>query len=151
MNPFKSQKPLSIWLSEYAISHQNTANKRIHYICVPIIFLTIVGLLYHISGYLLSVITIGVLWFYIRLSLLSFIAMLGFYAMCLGIVMFAPVGIWFWIWVFILAWIGQFIGHKIERAKPSFFKDLQFLLIGPLWVAFSLLGKIPVNNQQTHA
>lgn len=106
MNPFKSQKPLSIWLSEYAISHQNTTNKRIHYICVPIIFLTIVGLLYHISGYLLAVITIGVLWFYIRLSLLSFIAMLGFYAMCLGIVMFAPVGIWFWIWVFILAWIG---------------------------------------------
>ena len=55
MNPFKSQKPLSIWLSEYAISHQNTTNKRIHYICVPIIFLTIVGLLYHISGYLLAV------------------------------------------------------------------------------------------------
>lgn len=33
MYPFKSQKPLSIWLSEYAISHQNTTNKRIHYIC----------------------------------------------------------------------------------------------------------------------
>ncbi|CAF4284582.1 unnamed protein product [Adineta steineri] len=35
--------------------------------------------------------------------------------------------------VFILAWIGQFIGHEIEGKKPAFFKDLQFLLIGPLW------------------
>jgi uncharacterized membrane protein YGL010W len=33
-----------------------------------------------------------------------------------------------------LAWIGQFYGHKIEGKKPSFLKDLEFLLIGPLWV-----------------
>jgi uncharacterized membrane protein YGL010W len=43
--------------------------------------------------------------------------------------------------VFILAWVGQFIGHKIEGAKPSFFEDLQFLLIGPLWVFSSVLTK----------
>jgi uncharacterized membrane protein YGL010W len=36
--------------------------------------------------------------------------------------------------VFGVAWIGQFIGHHIEGKKPSFFKDLFFLLIGPLWV-----------------
>jgi uncharacterized membrane protein YGL010W len=36
--------------------------------------------------------------------------------------------------VFAIAWLGQFIGHKVEGAKPSFFKDLQFLLIGPLWL-----------------
>ena len=36
--------------------------------------------------------------------------------------------------IFVLAWIGQFYGHKIEGAKPSFLKDLEFLLIGPLWV-----------------
>ena len=35
--------------------------------------------------------------------------------------------------VFVLAWIGQFVGHKIEGKKPSFFEDLQFLLIGPGW------------------
>ena len=42
-----------------------------------------------------------------------------------------------------IAWIGQFIGHKIEGAKPSFFEDLQFLLIGPAWVALSVSGKMP--------
>ena len=36
--------------------------------------------------------------------------------------------------VFVLAWIGQFIGHLIEGKRPSFFKDLQFLLIGPAWL-----------------
>jgi len=33
-----------------------------------------------------------------------------------------------------LAWIGQFVGHAVEGKRPSFFKDLQFLLIGPLWL-----------------
>ena len=42
--------------------------------------------------------------------------------------------------IFVLAWIGQFYGHKLEGAKPSFFKDLQFLLIGPAWV-FEKLSK----------
>jgi uncharacterized membrane protein YGL010W len=36
--------------------------------------------------------------------------------------------------IFMVNWIGQFIGHKIEGKKPSFFEDLIFLLIGPLWV-----------------
>ena len=36
--------------------------------------------------------------------------------------------------VFVIAWILQFIGHKIEGKKPSFFKDVQFLLIGPAWI-----------------
>ena len=36
--------------------------------------------------------------------------------------------------IFVIAWIGQFYGHKLEGKKPSFLKDLQFLLIGPAWV-----------------
>ena len=36
--------------------------------------------------------------------------------------------------IFALAWVGQFWGHKVEGKKPSFLKDLQFLLIGPLWL-----------------
>ncbi len=36
--------------------------------------------------------------------------------------------------LFVLAWIGQFFGHKIEGKKPSFLKDIQFLMIGPAWL-----------------
>ena len=40
--------------------------------------------------------------------------------------------------VFVLAWVGQFIGHAIEGKRPSFFKDVQFLLIGPIWLLAEL-------------
>ena len=44
--------------------------------------------------------------------------------------------------VFVLSWIGQFYGHKIEGKKPSFLKDLQFLLIGPIWLLHFALKKL---------
>ena len=44
-----------------------------------------------------------------------------------------------------LAWIGQFIGHKIEGEKPSFFDDLKFLLIGPAWLMSFILSKMGVK------
>jgi uncharacterized membrane protein YGL010W len=43
---------------------------------------------------------------------------------------------------FVLAWIGQFIGHAIEGKRPSFFKDAQFLMIGPLWLAADLYRRL---------
>jgi uncharacterized membrane protein YGL010W len=36
--------------------------------------------------------------------------------------------------VFVAAWIGQFVGHRIEGKKPSFFEDVKFLLVGPAWL-----------------
>jgi len=47
--------------------------------------------------------------------------------------------------IFIIAWIGQFIGHKIEGKKPAFFKDLQFLLIGPLWLLSFIYKKLNIK------
>ena len=47
--------------------------------------------------------------------------------------------------IFAVAWIGQFIGHHIEGAKPSFLKDLQFLLIGPAWILGFIYRKFGLN------
>ena len=47
--------------------------------------------------------------------------------------------------VFVIAWIGQFIGHKIEGKKPSFFKDLQFLLVGPMWLLHFVYRKLGIS------
>lgn len=47
--------------------------------------------------------------------------------------------------VFVLAWIGQFIGHKIEGKRPSFFKDIHFLLIGPLWLLSFVYRKLGIR------
>ncbi|NIG55179.1 DUF962 domain-containing protein [Chitinophaga sp. Cy-1792] len=135
------------WLDEYGSSHRNSTNKLIHWICVPAIFFSIVGFLYnialpiHLGGLQLTVAHIAlalVLVYYVRLSPSLAAGMLVFVLVCLWLWRFIENhGIAPWklsLAIFVLAWIGQFIGHKIEGAKPSFFKDLQFLLIGPAWL-----------------
>ena len=83
-----------------------------------------------------------VMLFYLRLSTQLFIAMGMFVLFCLAAIAILPFGFKFYFGVFVVAWIGQFVGHKIEGKKPSFFEDLQFLLIGPAWVANSLSEKL---------
>lgn len=152
-------KTLDQWFEEYAVSHQNPKNKAIHYICVPAIFFSIVGLLMSIpSGFLNSllhlnqpiienwatVVLIFVLFFYIRLSVPMAIKIAIFSSLCLALNFYIGqfVPLWaFSIGVFVIAWIGQFYGHNIEGKKPSFLKDIQFLLIGPAWVVQNLFSK----------
>ncbi len=146
-------KSMQNWFDEYAVSHQNATNKIIHYICVPLIFFSIVALLASIptAGLVASapaelqnylhfgslLILIGLL-IYIRLSLPIFLGIALFSFLCLqGIVYLKMITIPLWassLTIFVLAWIGQFVGHHIEGKKPSFLKDLQFLLIGPAWI-----------------
>lgn len=146
------------YFDEYAISHQNKTNQTIHYICVPLIFFSVIGLLMSIPTQFLEN-TIGLYnpllenWAVIVGLIISiFYIKLGFwyFAEMLFIILLCIVGN-FWLSnytnllytslvIFVLAWIGQFYGHNIEGKKPSFLKDLEFLLIGPLWV-IQKLGK----------
>ena len=151
-------RTLDQWFSEYAVSHQNESNQAIHYICVPAIFFSIVGLLMSIPPYFLTgifpiyvpflenwaiVVLLLVLIFYMRLSLSMGLKILIFAAFCVAgnyfISQVAPLWVVSLI-IFVLAWIGQFYGHKIEGQKPSFMKDIQFLLIGPAWVIKKIFG-----------
>jgi uncharacterized membrane protein YGL010W len=60
--------------------------------------------------------------------------------------MYVPVPLWLiCLIIFVLAWIGQFYGHKVEGKKPSFFKDMQFLLIGPMWLISFIYKKMKIN------
>lgn len=47
--------------------------------------------------------------------------------------------------IFVLSWIGQFVGHKVEGKKPSFVDDLKFLLIGPIWLLHLMLKKFSIK------
>lgn len=142
-------RTLHQWLNEYGESHTNETNKLIHWICVPAIFFSITGLLYSIklpwfiTEYLqLNVAMIVLLFttiYYLSLSIKIGIGMLLFGILCLALCYaaeaFLPFPLWlFCIIIFIIAWIGQFYGHKVEGKKPSFLKDIQFLLIGPMWL-----------------
>ncbi len=136
-------------LAEYGESHQNSTNKAIHWICVPLIFFSVVGLIWSIpAGPVQAILGEGnpyanwatitlilVIAYYITLSIWLTVGMALFGLLCITVIqMIAATGLPVWlvsIVVFVLAWIGQFYGHKVEGKKPSFFKDLQFLLIGP--------------------
>jgi uncharacterized membrane protein YGL010W len=37
--------------------------------------------------------------------------------------------------LFVLGWIGLFVGHLIEGNKPAFFQGLIYFLVGPVWIA----------------
>lgn len=143
-------REIDVLLDEYSESHQNRLNKIIHWICVPPIVWTVVALLWSIpfpweigSGTVpLNWAVIGLVLaqiYYFRLSrrlglglMLYNLAMLWLTA---AIEAASPWPLWqVAVVVFILAWIGQFIGHVFEGKRPSFFKDVQFLLIGPAWL-----------------
>ena len=136
-------------LDEYASSHRNRTNKLIHYICVPVIFWTITAMLWVVKlpyvENLAVVMTVLVSFYYLSKDLKIAIQMIVFSIICLLINAFIekqglPL-LTIAIVLFLVAWIFQFIGHKIEGKKPSFFKDLQFLLIGPAWIVKELFSK----------
>ncbi len=144
------------WLDEYGESHQNPTNKLVHWICVPTIMFSLMGLIWSIpfplekTWYLnwAALFLLAALVFYLRLSVSLFI---GFIFISLGILMgiqgMASLGLPVWlvcISLFILAWIGQFWGHSVEGKKPSFLKDLQFLLIGPAWLLHFIYRRLGI-------
>jgi uncharacterized membrane protein YGL010W len=153
------------WFEAYAESHQNPTNKLIHWICVPLIFFSILGLLASFSMGLFGLIPADSEYFaYLHLGTLGLLVSLGFYLrlspkLSIGLLVFAAFclyGIkWMYLsekplWsssltIFVAAWVGQFYGHKVEGKKPSFFQDVQFLLIGPAWLMHFIYKRLGIS------
>ena len=51
---------------------------------------------------------------------------------------------WLAIGVFVVAWIAQFVGHKVEGKRPSFLTDLAYLLIGPAWIVAKIMRRVGI-------
>lgn len=152
------KKSADQWFAEYGESHQDHTNELIHWICVPVIFFCVFGFVWEIP--VPDVLEKNAPWFtwplvaivlatafYVRLSPRLSAGLLLFMSVCYGGVMaidiFSPRPVWQVCSVlFVLAWTGQFVGHIIEGRKPSFLKDLVFLLIGPAWLMSMIYKKI---------
>lgn len=137
-------------LDEYGGSHRNPVNKLLHWICVPAILWTIIALLWVIpfpgdieflavplNWALVAVVLAQV--YYLKHSLSLGLGLLvvngGLFFLTSHVEAISPWPLWqVALAIFVIAWTGQFIGHAVEGKKPSFFKDLQFLLIGPAWL-----------------
>lgn len=140
-------RSLDEWFAAYAVSHQHPTNKAVHVVCVPLIAFSTVGLAWAVAlgpvnlGLALLLFALG---FYLRLSprlglvMAPFAALLAAGQLALGgLGVTAALGVN--AAIFVLAWIAQLVGHKIEGKKPSFADDLSFLLIGPPWVLAPVL------------
>ena len=145
-------------LTEYGESHRNHSNEMIHWICVPVIFFCVVGFLYsvklpfYVLHMQLNVAVFGLfllILYYMRLSKTLWLGMFLFGTLCLYVChLVSEAGYMLWLVCLILfaaAWIGQFCGHKIEGKRPSFLKDLQFLLIGPAWLMSFIYARLGVK------
>jgi len=140
------------WFASYSKDHQNPTNRLIHWICVPAILWSVIAAIWTLPvptslgqpGLWCALIMVGVLTFYWRLSRPLGAAMIVVFVVLALVTHFAydalgPTRLLeLAAIVFVLAWIGQFFGHTLEGARPSFFTDLVYLLIGPAW----LVGKI---------
>ncbi len=145
-------------LAEYGESHRNSTNKLIHWICVPVIAWTVLALLWSLPFPAITSLPY-VNWATI-VALLAIIYYLSLSVpLAVGMAVFSAIAFWlilayeansslplyqFALAVFAIAWVFQFIGHKIEGKKPSFFKDVQFLLIGPAWLMHFLFRRLGI-------
>ena len=133
-------------LAHYAASHQHPTNEAIHCVAVPVIMLTLLGLLYVLHPLVFALFLAASFVYYARLSLRVLALMIIWSTLLTGlIVLMGDLRLLICTTLFVLAWIAQFIGHKIEGRKPSFFEDIQYLWVGPLFVARVLMvrfGKI---------
>ncbi|ROI08966.1 DUF962 domain-containing protein [Chryseobacterium sp. H3056] len=152
-------RKIDLLFAEYAQSHQNETNKLIHWICVPLIFWAILGFFSLIPAphfflkyfgaisiaSLVAIFLVSVFYFRLswRIALIMVVIMLLFEHFIYFInITFGSKSWIIYLAVFVLSWIGQFYGHKIEGRKPSFLKDLQFLLVGPIWLLHFILKKV---------
>lgn len=155
-------RKIDLLFAEYSESHRNSTNKLIHWICVPLIFWSILGFISLIPSKSIGFIYIGeisyvslaaialVTIFYMRLSvvvsIIMFILMVIMESFAYGINIRFKENAWMvYLSVFVITWIFQFVGHKIEGKKPSFLKDLQFLLVGPIWLLSFILKKLGIR------
>lgn len=147
------------WLDEYGDSHRNSTNELLHWICVPAIVTTVIGFLWSIPvPQAFAEISPWLNW-----ATLAVAASVAYYftlspslgvgaAVCLVALLFVVRWLDTLAWplwltslvIFVVAWIGQFIGHSIEGKRPSFFKDVQFLLIGPIWLVSHVYRRLGV-------
>jgi len=133
-------------LAHYSESHRHPTNERIHFVAVPLIMLSLVGLIYALHPMAAYAFLAASLVYYLRLSLVFFITMLGGSALLLALVhLMGEQRVALCASIFVVAWIFQFIGHKIEGKKPSFFEDLQYLWVGPLFVLSHLFTKLGIR------
>jgi uncharacterized membrane protein YGL010W len=134
-------------LAHYGESHRNPTNEAIHMVAIPAIMLSIVGLLFALHPWVAYAFVAASLVYYATLRSPAFlVTMIGGTAILLAAIhamgdLVLPVSAA----IFVVAWVFQFIGHEVEGKKPSFFEDIQYLWVGPLFVLSRLFLRLGIR------
>ena len=151
-------RPVDRFFAAYSDDHRHPANQWLHVLCVPAIVWSLLALVYCIplgaglpTGSLAAVMAIALtafwLWLSVPIGLGAAVLMAWSWGSvaalhaAFGATVLAVIGAS----VFVVAWVGQFIGHHIEGRRPSFFTDLVYLMIGPVWVLAKGYRKLSVG------
>ncbi|AHX15737.1 membrane protein [Dyella jiangningensis] len=146
------------WLDSYSADHQNPTNRLLHWICVPLILWCAIAMMWTIpvppmigrpGFWAVAALVLAFAWYWkqshrlggallVALVLLCVLTEFAYRQLGPHNLLLTAIG------VFIVAWIGQFIGHAIEGRRPSFFTDLAYLLVGPAWLMDKFLRRIGV-------
>ena len=140
------ERKVDILLAHYGQSHLNPRNELIHYAAIPLIMLSLCGLMFALHPWLAYAFIAASMVYYARLSWVFFGLMCVWSMLIVAVlhVMGSNV-LTFSAAIFAGAWVAQFIGHKIEGKKPSFFEDIQYLWVGSLFVLSKLLAKLGIR------
>lgn len=128
-------RPVDRLFDRYASYHRHAGNKALHWVCVPLIVWSVLGLLWSATPAAAYVAIAAALAFYVWLSpplALGMAAVLA--AMLYAVTWLGERSLVVSALVFVAAWGGQFAGHAIERSRPSFLEDVRSFLVGPAWL-----------------
>ena len=127
--------------ADYAAYHATPGNKWFHRIGIPLIMLSLFGMLARVPvPFLVPALIVITGIYYIALDRLLGIAMI----VVSFILYFIASAIPFWInaALFVLGWIFQFVGHAVyEKKQPAFMRNLVHLLVGPLWIMHGVVRR----------
>ena len=130
-------------LAHYGQSHQHPVNEVIHFIAIPLIMFSLVGLLFLLHPYVAYAFVGASMVYYARLSMAFLITMMVGSLLVLALIQrIGPSLLPLCVTVFVGAWVMQFVGHKLEGKKPSFLEDIQYLWVGPLFVLSKLFERL---------
>jgi uncharacterized membrane protein YGL010W len=155
-----STRSMRDWLESYSRDHQHAANQLLHWICVPLIVWSAIAMLWTIpvpeawfrpGSWAVLAIVLSFTWYWkharkLAVALLTVLVIFALSCFWIGQQAGSTRLLQLGIAVFVVAWIGQFIGHLIEGRRPSFLTDLSYLLIGPAWLMDKLLRRLGIRE-----
>jgi len=131
---------LSRLFDDYGSYHRHPTNKLCHYLGIPMIVFTSVGLLWRLSPAVSLAVALLAVGYDLRLSVRFTVPFALFLVLSAALAPGLPAT---FLWAgFLLGWVLQFVGHFLyEKKAPAFFENLRQLLVGPLWIIGTLVGR----------